>query len=409
MKNKIGRFREIRKKTKVAMKNLTVIKRNKKICQALDLPNILNVNPRSVYNKANELVTFIEEECVDLICISESWERENLTLNEIIQIENYSIISNVHQRRGRGGRPAIIVNSEKYQVENLTQTVIDIPWGVEVVWALLSPNRVTNASSIQKLVVASIYSKPDSRKKSVLLDHISQVYCLLSSKYGNGLHWILCGDTNDLKLDPILHLNVNLRQCVKFPTRLNPPKMLDPIITTLFGYYQEPQCLPPLDPDPDCNGKPSDHLMVLMTPISVVNNKPARSVRSITNRPITKHGLSQMQEWISKENWTKVTCEKYSSNKKLEELQKLLLSRYLEFFPEKTRNISSDDSPYINEKLKKMKRRKCREFSKHRRSKKWLKMNKEYSEELGKAKHSFYRNKIKNLRKGNPKAYGIEN
>ena len=408
IKNKIGRFREIRKKRKVSMKNLTVIKRNKKIFQALDLPKVLNLNPRSVYNKANELVTFIEEESVDLICISESWERENLTLNEIIQIENYSIISNVHQRRGKGGRPAIIVNSEKYQIENLTQTVIDIPWGVEVVWALLSPKNATNDSSIQKIVVASIYSKPDSRKKSVLLDHISQVYSLLSSKYENGLHWILSGDTNDLKLDPILHLNAKLQQCVKFPTRLNPPKMLDPIITTLSGYYQEPQCLPPLDPDPECNGKPSDHLMVLMSPISVINNKPVRSVRSVTNRPITKHGLSQMQEWICKENWSKVTCEKLSSNVKMEALQKLLLSKYQEFFPEKSRNISSDDSPYFNEKLKKMKRRKCREFSKHRRSNKWVRMNKEYSDELVRAKHSFYRNKIKKLRKGNPKAWHRE-
>ena len=111
--------------------------------------------------------------------------------------------------KGKRGRPAIIANIEKFTVENLTQQTITISWGVEAVWAVLSPKNISNASSIQKIVVGSIYCKPDSRKKTLLLDHIAEVYNLLSSKYQNGLHWIICGDTNDLKLDSILELNSN--------------------------------------------------------------------------------------------------------------------------------------------------------------------------------------------------------
>ena len=48
--------------------------------------------------------------------MSESWERENLTLDEIIEIENFTILSNVFQRKGTGGRPAIFANHEKYEV-----------------------------------------------------------------------------------------------------------------------------------------------------------------------------------------------------------------------------------------------------------------------------------------------------
>ena len=245
-------------------RNFTVIKRSNKLEQALNLPKILNLNPRSIYNKAGEFVSFVKEEQIDLITMSESWEREELTLDELIRIDGYSVISNVHQRNGKGGRPAIIAKSSKFNVENLTQTLIKIPWGVEMVWAVLTPKNVSNNSKIQKIVVGSIYSKPDSRKKSLLLDHIAEVYHLLSSKYRKGLHWVLAGDTNDLKLNPILDLNIKLKQCVKSPTRLNPPRIIDPIITTLGDYYQLPQCLPPLDPDPDLDGKPSDHLMVVM-------------------------------------------------------------------------------------------------------------------------------------------------
>ena len=111
----------------------------------------------------------------------------------------------------------------------------------------------------------------------MLHDHISQVYNQLCSKYTKGLHWIICGDTNDLKLDPILHLNKNLKQVVQDSTRLDPPRMLDPIITTLSKYYQKPKCLPPLDADPFSNGKPSDHLMVIMEPVSVIDNLLART------------------------------------------------------------------------------------------------------------------------------------
>ena len=186
---------------------------------------------------------------IELACISESFERENLTLDKLLKLENFKVISNVYQREGKGGRPAIVVNTEKFEVENLTQTQIAIPWGVEIVWAVLTPRHVRNDSKIQRIVVGSVYSKPNSRKKTVLLDHIAQVYQQMNTKYKKGLHWIICGDTNDLKLDSILHMNANLKQVVKNPTRLNPPRILDPIITTLSDYYQEPVCLAPLDAD----------------------------------------------------------------------------------------------------------------------------------------------------------------
>ena len=273
---------------------------------------------------------------------------------------------------------------------------------MEVVWAVLTPKNVSNESKIQKIVVGSVYSKPDSRKKSLLHDHIAQVYSALNVKYKKGLHWIICGDTNDLKLEPILQLNPKLKQVVQNPTRLDPPRILDPIITTLSDYYQMPECLAPLDADPDSNGKPSDHLMVVMEPISQMNNKPARTKRTFTFRPYTEDRLQQMQTWIDKENWSEISRET-SAHKKMELLQTILLGKYQEYFPEKTRTICSDDQPFYSHKLEILKRRKSREFHKRRKSSKWKVMNIEYDEELGKAKKEFYRKKIKKLRKAKSK------
>ena len=141
--------------------NLVTVKRSNKLLQALDLPNVMNVNPRSVYNKIHEFHTFVEEEQIDCVFMSESWERPDQPLQQIINLPNHVVISNPHQRKGKGGRPALIINESKYHVKNLTQTLIQIPWGVEATWALISPKNISSDSVIQKIAVCSLYSKPN--------------------------------------------------------------------------------------------------------------------------------------------------------------------------------------------------------------------------------------------------------
>ena len=196
---------------------------------------------------------------MDCLMLSESFERVNMPLNDIINIEGYTVVSNPYQRVGKGGRPALVLNSEKYHVRNLTQTTIEVPWGVEATWAVLTPKSISSDSIVKKIIVCSFYSKPESRTKSLLLDHISQAFHILSSKYGEGTHFILGGDANDLKIDTILQLSPAMHQLVVTTTRMSPPTILDPVITTLGQFYQTPVCLPPLSPDQDSGCKPSDH------------------------------------------------------------------------------------------------------------------------------------------------------
>ena len=115
----------------------------------------------------------------------------------------------------------------------------------------MTPKDVTHDSKIQKIACCSLYSKPDSRKKTLLLDHISDSFNILSMKYGRGLEFVIAGDTNDLKLEPILNLSPRFHQIVQDWTRMDPPALLDPILMTISKYYQVPECLEPLDADPD--------------------------------------------------------------------------------------------------------------------------------------------------------------
>ena len=137
-----------------------------KINEALMLPTCMNLNPRSVYNKSMELVTFIKEEQVYCVFISESWERPEFDLSKLIDIEDFTVISNPHQRQGQGGRPALIINTKYYGVRNLTNSLISIPWGCEATWALMSPKHVKNQLKYRtSLSVASIANPTQERKE----------------------------------------------------------------------------------------------------------------------------------------------------------------------------------------------------------------------------------------------------
>ena len=111
------------------------------------------------------------------------------------------------------------------------------------------------------------------------------------------MHFILAGDTNRLNLKSILNLSPRLRQLVKVPTRRNPDAILDTIISTLGEYFQFPFTLPPLDNDEDKDGKPSDHLIVLMKPIN--ENETRRKVfKTVTFRSLPESGLFQFGAWL---------------------------------------------------------------------------------------------------------------
>ena len=55
--------------------NVNKNKHKNRFNQALSLPTLCNLNPRSIYNKREEFRTLVKEEDLDIIFLSESWER----------------------------------------------------------------------------------------------------------------------------------------------------------------------------------------------------------------------------------------------------------------------------------------------------------------------------------------------
>ena len=74
---------------------IKTIQRNNSLIYACSLPTVINLNPRSLYNKTDEFHTIVSEYGADVICVSESWDRDSLPLKDIIKLENFKVITNV--------------------------------------------------------------------------------------------------------------------------------------------------------------------------------------------------------------------------------------------------------------------------------------------------------------------------
>ena len=106
---------------------------------------------------------------------------------------------------------------------------------------------------------------------------------------------------------------------------------------------------PPLDADAGSGGKPSDHLTVIMEQICVLNNKPARTTREVTVRPLKQSGIDLLETWLNEQTWKEV-FEAQTVDEKSEILQTMLLNKIDEYLPQIKRKISSDDQPFCTER-----------------------------------------------------------
>ena len=373
--------------------------RHSMISQSMALPTIMNLNPRSIYNKTEDFKLLIDQYDFDCIFMSESWEREKFSLKELLCLENYEIVMNVHQREARGGKPAILVKTDHYFVKNLTPDVITVPAGVEAAWALIMPKNKNSKNKIKSIALCSLYFSKKFTKKIEIYDHIATSYNILMSKYGKSLQICIAGDLNRLGLSPILNLSPNFEQVVKVPTRLNPDAILDPIITTMRKFYSDPVTKPPVRND-EGNGQPSDHLIVLFEPISRLVDCQRRFYETIQFRPITDSGIQKFGQWLSEQTWDKVYGTQ-DCNSKAQIFQEILVSEFQKVFPLKLMKVCADDKPWFSKSLKLLDRKRKREFSKNHKSEKWQKLNEEFKEKCEAEKANYYSRIVHDLKVSN--------
>ena len=147
-------------------------------------------------------------------------------------------------------------------------------------WGLLKPKVTTG--KISTIIVCCFYSPPKSRKNAALIDHLTVTLQSLLTIHSNA-GVIISGDRNSIEIPTLLSIDPSLRQTVLQSTRGT--KTLDVIVTNLARYFNEPEIVPPIQPDRPGHGVPSDHSGVFATPNTSLQPATRTKVRKII-RPL---------------------------------------------------------------------------------------------------------------------------
>ena len=344
---------------------------------------------RALFPKIGNFSIDMQERESDISFLTEVWQKKEnkkhqFKLEEMFELSNIKYISTPRPGAQRGGGAAIAVRQDKFSISKLN---IPLPRAVEVVWGLLKPKVVTG--NISTIIVCCFYSPPKSRKNNELIDHLTlTLQSLLNTHTNAGV--IICGDRNSIDISTLLSIDPSLRQTVTRPTRGF--KILDVIVTNLARYFNEPTIIPPIIPDRPGHGVPSDHSGVEATPNTNQGQPAVRQKIRKEIRPLPESLLETFDIKLAAENFEML--RQLPVQNMVDTFQNMTDKLLSETFPIKKITISPDDRPWFNENLRKLKRLRQREYSKHGRSEKYLKIMSSFTEK-SKAEISKYMNKIK--------------
>ena len=212
--------------------------------------NVATVNARSVSKKMDDLACLFDHADVQIACICETWETEKMykKLEELQELEDVTWVGKKRES-GRGGGAAVVVSNTFGSVYRLDVDTADL----EIVWAIITPNAKPHI----KLVVAAFYSSPTKKYKPLpgeLDRHVLDVIDICTTTMRN-VHFCVAGDINMDSIGSIFEISSDFEQHVTLPTRGD--KILDIIVSELSST----SCIifPPLSPELDSDGLPSDH------------------------------------------------------------------------------------------------------------------------------------------------------
>ena len=92
-------------------------------------------------------------------------------------------------------------------------------------------------------------------------------------------------------------------------------------------------------------------------------------------------------------------------NAKAEYFQNILMEKFYQIFPVKELKVCKEDKPWFTKELKNLDRKRKREFSKNKKSKKWESLNADFVEKVKKEKDKYRVNIVEDLKSSDPRKW----
>ena len=362
----------------------------------LYLPNIAVYNHRSIWKKVKNFCLEFKELSMGIAFHSEIWEKREskkhkFKIDEMLEMEGINYISTARPDR-RGGGCAITCDVSKFHLKEIN---LSNPDNLEVTFATLRPKSERSPQFI--IILCAVYSPPNSRKKTKLVDFISESYHFLKSTKYPSAYFALGGDINDLKVDLLLDISPKFTQIVTRPTR--GLKTLSVIVTDLSEFYQTPTILPPIQPDVPGVGKPSDHSVPFATTY-LDRAKPREKNYTLKMvRPFPESGISEFGRWVQFENFSCLDASD-SPTEMVDAFENIVAAKVDEIFPLKEIKIYHGDKEFMTPMLRKLRRQKSREYRRKKKSKKFIELQEKFCQ-LREENSKEYVKKIEELKECN--------
>ena len=304
----------------------------------------------------------------DLCLISETFERESKHIQSILNVPSYKNISYYRKNRAPGGGCAIVYNENRFCVQDLS---IPAHMEIENTWALITPKQPAVGLDVKRIAVASYYISPRSRHKQETIEHIIHTIHTLRAQFNNDISFLAGGDFNRVDISDILDSYGAMHQILSLPTRKS--ATLEVILTDLHTQYHPPTTLPPLEVDSGKPGQNSDHNVVVFAPKQNKKYQRQNKKKIVKTRPLPESQIGKFMQKLASYPW-EAEFEQKSVDEKVELFHNFLRNSLDEHFPEKITKMSTLDRKWMSPHLKPIHRRMKREYYKHRKSRKFLKL-----------------------------------
>ena len=381
-------------------RNVKTVKRDNKYEKCDKLPVISVSNMRSLFPKLRSFVIDIRMRDIGAALCSETWHREDkkkhrTETERLLYMEGLKFLSTPRPSGKRGGGCGIVGDLARYTLDRIDN---NNEHKLEVCWGLLRPKDASNCA-IKEFIICAFYCPPNSRKKEKLITHIIINTHKLLTKYPKaGL--FIGGDKNSLNIAPILQGLPRCRQVVTENT--HGEKCIDILITNMATLYLPPEVVPAVQPDDPTRAKPSDHLVPVMYPISGATGSVSRTYKIKTTRPQPESGIRRFGQWLVSQNWADLAANEGGPDQKLDVFNQLIQTKFYEIFPEKVVKISNEDLPFIDWKLKQMKRKLMRVYKKEGKSDSYEILLTTYERQLRRASKEYIQRNVDDLKSVNP-------
>ncbi|XP_035676231.1 uncharacterized protein LOC118415630 [Branchiostoma floridae] len=350
------------------------------------MPGILLTNARSLLHKLDEFCLTLSLNKIDIAAVTESWFSADLP-EEVTSVDGYNLYRKDRRNRRGGGIALYISNDIKAKLVDIA-----VPDNLECIWTQLQPQRTPR--DVPVLYMGVLYHPPWANEKLLqdeTIQHLIHTLDTIRRKHPlAGI--ILCGDFNNLPIQPLLSSHPELKQVVTGATRAN--STLDLIITNVHHQYHVPDIIAPLGS--------SDHNCILWKP--KVSNQHSGLLPRIKHRLVTQERKEALGLCMCITDWSAV-YNAVSVEDKVATFNRILQTMLDVCVPLRTSKSRNVDKHWMTDKIMAAIKKRQSAYKKHGKTEKWKKLRNWVQTLIRKQKSSHYNRCIGMLKKENPREW----